>query len=115
MCPFDDAANLVRPDDIKFRQHGNVVASFRKRKNDQYRQGTSIAIASYVRGATYPVMLLRRLLENVPCEIGKYNSTPVFQGFDGSHVRNLAAVTIPNGYNITFGQYSRLLANGLAP
>jgi hypothetical protein len=55
-------------------------------------------------------MLLRWLLDRVPCEIGKDNSTHAFQGFTNSHVRSLAGDRAPNGYNITFGQYTRLLS-----
>jgi hypothetical protein len=109
MCRFDDATNLVWSD-IKFEQHGNLVISFRKRKSDQYRQGTSIAIASNVRGLTCHVMLPRRLLDRVPCGKAKDNSIHVFQGFTGSLVRNLADDTIPNGYMITFGQHTRFLS-----
>jgi hypothetical protein len=60
-------------------------------------------------------MVLRRLLDRVPCEIGKDKSTRVSYGFKGSHARNLADDTTPNGYKITSGQFTRLLANGLAP
>jgi hypothetical protein len=109
MCRFDDAANMVRFD-IKFGQHGNLVVTFRKRKNDQYCHGTSIAIVSNVRETTCPVLLLRRLLDRVPCEIGKDNSTPIFHGFNGSHVRNLSGDTTPHVYSITFGKYSRFLS-----
>jgi hypothetical protein len=77
MCQFDDAASMVRSY-IKFGQHGNLVVSFRKHKSDQYRQGTSVAIASNVRGTTCPVLLLCRLLDRVPCKIGKDNLTLLY-------------------------------------
>jgi hypothetical protein len=70
MCRFDDVAYFVRSD-IKFVHNGNLVVSFRKRKSDHYKQGTSVAIASNIRGITFPVVLLHLLLDHVPFGIGK--------------------------------------------
>jgi hypothetical protein len=49
ICRFDDAANLVRSN-IQFVYNGSEVVSVIERKSDQYRQGTSVAIASNLRG-----------------------------------------------------------------
>jgi hypothetical protein len=77
MCQFDDALNLERSN-VKFMQNGSLVVYFRERKSCEYRQGTSVAIASNAHGKTCPVMLLRRMLDRVPREKTIVNTTHVF-------------------------------------
>ena len=80
--------------------------SFDKRKNDQYRQGSKVLVASSPLSTVFPVRLLREL----EIYTGGSEDLFIFRGFNGRLVAKSPRMTAPGPKKITYDQYLRYLS-----
>ena len=105
MCRHSDLFWVTAKDVLFGPEDQYVTIKFGKRKNDQYRKGSTVKISA-IQGSVCPVRLLRNLIRLS----GVNPDTPVFQGFNGRLVRKNAYRTQPSGSGLKYDQYMRYLS-----
>lgn len=103
---FSDAA-AIRANCVFFKK-GYMVITLGKRKNDQFRQGSSIHVAAG-RWDVCPVELTRRLLT-----AGRGNGPFLFKHMQGLHLRDRSRVTLDGSKQLVYSQVKRQALRELA-
>jgi len=106
MCRHDDASGLQWKN-VRFVADGSGhEITFDKRKNNQYRQGSKLLVASSPLSAVCPV----RLLQELQIYTDGSKDLSLFCGFNGRLVAKSPRMTAPGPKNITYDQYLRYLS-----
>jgi integrase len=103
---FSDAAG-IRSKDVSFHK-GFMVIHLRKRKNDQFRQGSSVHVAAG-QSDICPVALTKRLVA-----AGKHQGPWLFKHMQGLHARDRSQVTLDGSKRLNYGQIKRQALKELA-
>ncbi len=77
--------------------------TFEKRKNEQYRQGSKVLVASSPLSTVCPV----RLMREVQIYTGGSEDLSIFRGFNGRLVARSPRMNAPGPKKITYDQYLR--------
>jgi hypothetical protein len=105
---YSDQCGVLVRDVVVYDTHLEVFVA--SSKNDQWRQGNVVAIATGVTAAC-PLALCCRLVR----EAGLQPDAPLFQGFDGRAAASAASAAVPlNGRPITYAQAKNWLLKGVA-
>lgn len=103
---FNDAAG-VRVSDIQFG-HGFMVIYLRKRKNDQFRQGSSVHVVAGTSGVC-PVALTRQLIS-----LGNGKGPFLFKHLVGLRLSDRSKVSLDGSRRFNYGQARRAALRELA-
>ncbi len=106
MCRYDDISHL-RWRSIKFDTGYRCFhIEFEKRKNDQYRQGNRVSVATAPDGLVCPFRLMRRMMMFTKGDGDNF----IFRGFNGRCVITSPERTFPGLSFISYAQFSKYLA-----
>ena len=106
MCRYDDVVHL-RWRNIKFDAGYRCFhVEFEKRKNDKYRQGNRVSVATTPDRLVCPLKLMRRMMLITRGDGDDY----IFRGFNGRCVITSPERTSPGPCSISYAQFSKYLA-----